>query len=404
MIDEQIKSIVQRYCGIDLNILGSPLLQQTLRHRMLETGTARDSEYVALLTRSDDEVQCLVNELTVPETWFFRDEKPFELLAKWGSEERLHKVNSGKLLKILSVPCASGEEPYSIAITLLETGFMPGQFHIDALDINTHALALAECGIYGQKSFRSKNKHSMLYFETVENGNVAIDSLVKKTVTLWHGDVLKTPLLVQAEHYDVIFCRNLLIYFDKQTQQRAAVLLEKSLVADGLLFLGHAETNCVGTMDVVKNSPGTFCLKKRTPTTKMTRVAKSTPKSEVQGAELEVPDLLNVALTTAPVLKNLSLEAIEAVYQAGHIIEAAQYCEAFIALHPDSPFAYFILGLIRKASGNDALAESLLRKTVYLDPKHHRAMVELANMSEQQGDKQSALQWRARASRVSAND
>ncbi len=403
MIDEQIKNIVQQYCGIDLNILGSPLVQQTLRHRMFETGTVRDSEYAALLMRSDDEVQCLVNELSVPETWFFRDEKPFEWLAKWGSEERLHKVNSGKLLKILSVPCASGEEPYSIAITLLETGFTPAQFHIDALDINTHALALAESGIYGQKSFRSKRQHSIRYFKAVENGTVAIDSLVKKTVTLWHGDVLKTPLLVQAKHYDVIFCRNLLIYFDKQTQQRVAVLLEKALVADGLLFLGHAETNCVGTMDVVKNSPGTFCLKKRTPKTRMARVAKSTPKSEVQGAELRVPDLIKVGLTTAPVLKDLSLKSIETAYQMGHIVEAAHYCEAFIALHPDSPLAYFILGLIRQASGNDALAESLFRKTIYLDPKHHRAMMKLANMAERQGDKQSALQWRARASRVSAD-
>lgn len=403
MIDDQLKALVRNYCGIDIDIIGVGSLHQMVRYRMTKTGVDSAAEYVALLLQSQSELQNLVNGLTIPETWFFRDEKPFDLLARWARDRWVATANNS-LLRALSVPCASGEEPYSMAMALIDSGLTPAQFHIDALDINTHALALANRAIYEKKSFRSKRKHSLHHFQHREAGEFVLDHQVKQTVTFHHGDMLSSPLFGQGILYDVIFCRNLLIYFDKQTQQRASARLDAALAIDGLLFVGHAETNCVTGMTVEKKYHGTFCLKKKA-ANNGNLLEKRIRKNKAQlTADFKVkvkPDYLSKEASSSAAFPTvITLSAIERAYRAGQIIEAAGYCENFILHHPESAPAYFILASIRKASGNHQLAQSLFQKTVYLDPSHQQAMLELALISEQHGEKVMAMRWRARALRL----
>ena len=121
-----------------------------------------------------DEVQALVEEVVVPESWFFRDDRPFEVLADFARAGWL--VDPARPpLSALSLPCAGGEEPYSIAMTLLEAGLPAGRFRVDAVDVSARSLARAIAGVYGPNSFRGAGRRLRPAYFREQNGAFTLD-------------------------------------------------------------------------------------------------------------------------------------------------------------------------------------------------------------------------------------
>ncbi|MES2569149.1 MAG: protein-glutamate O-methyltransferase CheR, partial [Verrucomicrobiota bacterium] len=198
-------------------------------------------EYWRLVCDSKAELQELIEAVVVPETWFFRDRKAFTALGQIASDQWWPAHPEG-VMRLLSLPCSTGEEPFSMAMALQEAGLPLNRFCIDAFDISGHALARARRAIYGKNSFRGDDlAFRERFFEPHEGGHRLCDT-VRGQVRFQQGNLLHPDFLAGSERYDVIFCRNVLIYFDRPTQERAITLLTRLLSSEGVVFVGPSES------------------------------------------------------------------------------------------------------------------------------------------------------------------
>lgn len=140
---QRIEALLRREIGLDAASIGSALIERTIRLRMRRHELKHIGQYRELLESSPQELRELIEAVVVTETWFFRDREPFNAFAQLALTDWLPRHPAGAL-RVLSVPCSSGEEPYSLAMKLLEAGVSDTRFAIDAVDISANALARAQ--------------------------------------------------------------------------------------------------------------------------------------------------------------------------------------------------------------------------------------------------------------------
>ncbi len=234
--------------GIDAYSLGINALERGVLERVRATRAAASTTALAdgavdaywqRLNDSPDERLALIEALVVPETWFFRDREAFVALARLANEKLAR--DPARVLRVLSVPCSSGEEPYSAAMALLDVGIGAERFTIDAMDISARAIELAQKAVYGRNSFRGgefgfRERH----FRSIDGGWV-LNERVQQTVRFAQANLFESSPNGGAR-YDFIFCRNVLIYFHRDAQDRAIHLLDTRLAEGGTIFVGPAET------------------------------------------------------------------------------------------------------------------------------------------------------------------
>ncbi len=232
-----VEELLRARIGLDPAVTGTGLIDRAVRTRMRALGlTEQDSaHYLTRLNGSRAELELLIEEVVIPETWFFRDSQPFTLLADRFATSR------ESVLRVLCVPCATGEEPFSVAMALLDHGMRPDQFHILGVDLSHRALGLARRGIYGENAFRGQERSFRdRHFRLTDEGYV-LDPAVASTVEFRQGNLVDPSFLSDEPPFDAVFCRNLLIYFDDAARRTALDHLERLVAQDGLLFVGHAE-------------------------------------------------------------------------------------------------------------------------------------------------------------------
>ncbi len=227
-----LHELLAQRTGLNIKVCAEAQIDSVLRQRMkcLEIGDSGD--YLKNICQNSEELQELVEELTVSETWFFRDRLPFELLAEEAQKKR------GEI-RILSAPCATGEEPYSIAMALILKSIR--DFQIDAIDISARAIEQAESGVYTHHSFREDNKEIRDIFFTQKKNNWQISDSVRSKVHFSQGNLCAQNSYAVMPEYDFIFCRNLMIYLLPQARERLLKNLCNHLRPGGLLFTGHSE-------------------------------------------------------------------------------------------------------------------------------------------------------------------
>src|SRR6185295_15015300 len=162
-------------------------------------------------------------------------------------------------LRLLSLPCSTGEEPYSMVMSLFDAGIPADAFRVDAVDISTRVIAQAGRGVYGKNSFRGKElAFRDRHFEPMVHG-YRLNEAVRTPVHFQQGNLFAADFLPGAEIYDVVFCRNVLIYFDRSTQDRALRVLNRLLRDKGVLFVAPAETSLPASHGLVStNEPLAF--------------------------------------------------------------------------------------------------------------------------------------------------
>lgn len=178
--------------------------------------------------------QELIDALTTNETFFYREFKQIEDLVK------LVKETSGQI-DILCAPSATGEEPYSIAIALLEAGVSANNFHVTGIDINSEAINRAKEGIYKERNVRNLSTQIVERYFTKQENLFAINERVKSLVTFRVVNLFD-PSFATIGKFDFIFSRNMLIYFDKETKLKAKNILESLRKNKNQeIFFGHAD-------------------------------------------------------------------------------------------------------------------------------------------------------------------
>jgi chemotaxis protein methyltransferase WspC len=442
MIQAAIENLLRQKIGLNATAVGSNTIARAMRHRMTATGLADEATYLTQLYASATELEALIETIVVPETWFFRDREPFVLLAHYVTSEWL-PAHPHRVLRVLSLPCSTGEEPYSIAIALLEAGLGEHQFQIDAVDISQKALAKAQQAIYDEYSFRGKaaigpqlettgqERNSFLktrYFQRVANEYQLHDS-VRRTVNFIQENVLEPQLLVDKSNYDVIFCRNLLIYLDQAARIQTVHRLDHLLAKNGLFFVGHSE---MGQIPPARFSPVRHALafafrKVDAASADSVPIAgtwsqRSLGRSEAQpsrkkisaslqaGERIRPKNKTEMAPPSAPApsevvepqpqAPTLSLNMAQALADKGHLSEAVLACETFLHHDPSCAEAYCLLGQLYQAREQEVEAEQCFRKAVYLQPQHEEALLHLVLLKEQSGDLAMASVLRQRLQRI----
>ena len=213
--------------------------------RMAATGVSDFAAYFARLRSDAAELEAVTNAFTVNETYFYREEHQLRALSSGMLPEIAAGKGPGDKIRIWSAPCSTGEEPYSIAIWLLENWQMVDAYNVEIVgaDIDTKALAEARFGAYGERAFnRMPNEVAERYFEPAQAGARRIIQDLRESVTFSPVNLIDRASMALAGTFEVIFCRNVLIYFDDAARRTAAEHLYSALRPGGFLCLGHTES------------------------------------------------------------------------------------------------------------------------------------------------------------------
>jgi chemotaxis protein methyltransferase CheR len=243
---DTFQSAIALRLGLRFDDSRSNFLLEVLARRASARHQTTRSYLAALQNESElpDEISELARELTVGETYFFRHIDQFNALMEVAVPERLSARAGSRSLRLLSAGCASGEEAYSLAILLRERGIEPGyQVAIQGLDINPDALARAAQGLYSPWSLRETPPHLIERWFIKEGRDFRLARGLRDAVQFQqHNLIASSPRLLPPHAFDIVLCRNVLMYFTPEHAANIVENLARALAPGGFLFLGHAET------------------------------------------------------------------------------------------------------------------------------------------------------------------
>ncbi|HLA36287.1 MAG TPA: CheR family methyltransferase [Rhodocyclaceae bacterium] len=238
---ERVRTLIYQHAGISLAPVKQDMVYSRLARRLRALGYATFEQYLSHLESNDaEEWEIFVNSLTTNLTSFFREAHHFEILTRYVRELRQRPI------RIWCSAASTGEEPYSLAITACEAfDSMTPPVEIFASDIDTNVLATAEKGIYTLErvSQLSTNRLQRFFLKGTKDqaGYVRVRPELQKMIRFMRINLLDARWAVQGP-FDAIFCRNVMIYFDKPTQYAILKKFMPLLREDGLLFAGHSES------------------------------------------------------------------------------------------------------------------------------------------------------------------
>ncbi len=400
---EKIKDLVNKHMGMDISTLGEGALLRALRKREAGQTKSELEVYYRRLLHSRRELHELCERLVVPETWFFREKEAFVLLRQIVSQWKYSGIMETPL-RVLSIPCSTGEEPYSIAITLLQAGLNPEEFHIDAVDISKTAVEKAEKGLYGSTSFhRNDLEHYKNYFEPVGK-QCKVRETVRESVHFHHENVMHPFMFAIGIQYPVIFLRNLLIYLDYSSRKKVLEKMDRLLTPEGYLFVGAAETLIPMASEYTRVlHPHSFAFKKEKEEKKT--AIKPIKKPEPDSVIKEAKSLL-INKVSPPLQEEEKSDYAESLKKAqtyanqGRLGDALKLCEGLLEQNYKDVSVYGLKGQIHQARLEDRLAESCFQKALYFDPYHYESLVHLSLLMDQWGRNDQAKIYRQRLNRL----
>lgn len=408
-----VTQLLLQQIGLDHGTIGVKSIELAVQLRMQSLGLRDSAEYAERLRDSRVELESLIEEVVVPETWFFRGFEQLRYMAHVGSQWK--PALSGQPLRVLSVPCSTGEEPYSIGMFLRHAGLAPEQIRIVAADISQRAIDRAAQASYSDMSFRETEPLcEVLRHRFFERHSVNVVSAeVRRIVSFQRENLVSPTFLADGSRFDFIFCRNVLIYFDQPARQQVLKTLDRLLAPNGYIFGGHAEP--LALFDSRFKSvgpPGAFTYQRseaavttssktplfmRSPSTPpVIRPAQPAFRSSFAASEPTV--------TAPPRSAGASeLIAAEQAANSGQLTDARTLCEQHLEQNGPTAAALCLMGVIQQAAGEWADAERSFQRAVYLDPAHKDSLWHLTLLAEQRGDQRAVETFKRRLARVTAS-
>lgn len=252
--DEELKQLLHKVFeerGLDFRAYNKTMLRRRLARRLLALKTESYREYARMLDTHPEEYKELFDSLTISVSHFFRNPLTFEFLYQVILPEMItHKEQSrDAMIRVWSAGCAHGEEPYSVAILLAELlgeRLKDYRVTIYATDIDTDALGMAKMGEYAEDSILEVKKGFLNKYFHHKNGKYQVGADIKTLIDFGFHDLTSEKVVVPSQsvftNFDLILCRNVLIYFNRELQKRVINNLKTALDERGYLILGEAET------------------------------------------------------------------------------------------------------------------------------------------------------------------
>lgn len=409
----KVSELLEQAVGLDVKSFGDQGLERAVQRRMELLGLRGRSQYWESLRRRGDELQGLVEELVVSETWFFRESESLqafvEQAGRWAAQ-----APPGRPLRVLSVPCATGEEPLSIAMALMEAGWSPDRFRIVASDISRRNLERASAGVYDEYSFRGGDLGYRSRHFQASGPSFRASDLLMETLRFEHGNLVAPDFLLGEAPFDFVFCRNLFIYLSPEARRGALQSLLRQVREGGAVFVAAAECRLLNRPPFqIERAGNTFMFRplavRWSPSAPArgdtaTLVRRTTGPAAQEGASTAVSMRSGsqppVDLPGSRGRLAADLQEANRLADAGHLQEAEALCLAFIERGAPCSQALYLLGLVRDARGDGAGAEAFYRKALYLDPKHYEALVHLSLLRKRMGDEAEARLLQERVGRL----
>lgn len=436
---DRFRTLIQERIGLDVMEDRKTIMARALAEGMQASASSTLEEFyrfLVLCSNTSPVWDRLVSELTVGETYFFRNTAHFDALVKEIFPKILAaREHLSRRVRIWSAGCATGEEPYSVAILLsdLIPNLDSWNISIFATDINRAALQKARDGVYGAWSFRGVERRIQeTYFRLNSEKLFAISDRIKRMVTFGYFNLVGDPypsLANNTNAMDVILCRNVTIYFRTQVTQRVLSNFYACLTDGGWLIPGAAEPNMVYYNEFdARNFPGAVVYQKPlTPKSKAGSVLFTQPAASpvpTLTTAAPLPQLRYEPAKAPPMPKvaaprdayELAVELLQAgkpdealvklydkldqdanfvptYYTLGKIFankgnleEAQSWCERAIKKDKLNPEPYFTLSLVYQQNGLIEMAMDALKKTLYLDRNFIIAHYNLAHLYQSEGD------------------
>jgi chemotaxis protein methyltransferase WspC len=403
---DDIEMLLRDWIGLDAATVGQAAVHRAVRQRMQATGIEDPAAFARVLRSDAGARDLLVEEVIVAESWFFRDRQVFDFVADFAVTRAA--LPGLRPVRILCAPAAGGEEPFSVAMALLEAGLSADQFLIDAIDISRRALERAAAGRYSANAFRNADLSFRDRWFSTEQGQAVLAEAVRRQVRLEWANLLEPGFAAGRPTYDVIFCRNLLIYLTDAARRQVEAQLDRLLAADGLLILGAAEPPIMkgdwipaGTASVFALRRGVHAAAARPAATRRARQAGSPPQRPVAAPKPAGPFPPSGPKPAGIGLEDVLAEADRLANQ-GRLTDALDYCERQRSSLPPAPELFFLMGMLHQAAGDPDRAEGCFHKTLYLDADHEEAHLALALAARQRGDLAMAEKYRQSAARAAA--
>ncbi|WP_022851743.1 CheR family methyltransferase [Limisalsivibrio acetivorans] len=255
----ELKDIIYKNSAISFADSKKYLLENRLTKRLQELNFNSFKDYIYYLkynVKKNEEMEILLNLVTINETYFLRERGQMDYMVKTVIPEL--QAKGKRSIKIWSAACSSGEEPYSLAILLNEAGlFNKLNIEIMASDINTEVLNTAKSGVYRTVSFRGVPPNITSKYFTKDGFTYKLDPSIKSKIKFFQANLLSPVVGSKVGKVDIIFCRNVLIYFDVDAKKKVIDMFHRTLGMPGHMFLGHSETlNKINDSFTMKNFGG----------------------------------------------------------------------------------------------------------------------------------------------------
>jgi chemotaxis protein methyltransferase CheR len=241
-----IRDLIYNHCGLFFDTDSKYLLDRRLLQRLAHHGIASFREYYQFLKydrRRNEEIADIMDILTTNETYFFRESFQLKAFTDEILPELMLLKQRERTLRIWSAGCSTGEEPYTIAMLMLELDCFQGwRIEIVGSDISQRVVQQARKGVYSKSSFRCTDERYLKRFFTEADGGYRICDQVRELVTISHMNLFDADRLALLGKMDLIFCRNVIIYFDQTSKKRVIEAFYNMLRGGGYLLLGHSES------------------------------------------------------------------------------------------------------------------------------------------------------------------
>lgn len=235
---EKLKRVLHSKTNVNFGYYRESYLKRRLNVRLVATKNTTYSDYILYLTANPNEYDLLINDLTINFTKFFRDSDVYSYLKEALLPELL---STRRMLRIWSAGCATGEEPYSLSMLIHEVGkqrLKDCRVTIYASDLDKNALGRAKNGDYTERMVQGIDEHMLKEYFDLEGSLYKVKPFVKQLIQFEEADLMATP---KHQNLDLILCRNVMIYFSKEIQNKIYAHFHDSLKSDGYLITGKTE-------------------------------------------------------------------------------------------------------------------------------------------------------------------
>lgn len=395
-----LSDLLSTLTGLDPGALGVGALARAVQARRPGVAGETLTAYVAEVARDAVVRAELVSELLVHETSFFRYPASFEALV---AHVRARLADPAARVRVLSAPCSTGQEPASVVIALLEAGVATHRVDIDAVDVSPVVVARARAGRYLAMEQRGLSEERRARFLVPDGAGARLRPEVLDPIRFATGDLLRSGAGLGGTAYDVVLCRNLLIYLTPPARLALLETLERMLRPDGLLLLGHAEVPAARSVGFrtapppdayAVQPPGVPVASAHPPEV---RRAQSVARASLATARPPPPP---VPAPPAPGAAPPLLAQARALIEDGHEQEALALLERERDAQPRTVERFHLMAVLARALERPDAVEQALTRALYLDPDHVPALRLAALVARERGDAEKAERLEARARRA----